>query len=47
MGGQGRCTMVWLYGFKLHIVINDCGEIIQWPFTLENMDDRVPRKTRI
>jgi hypothetical protein len=26
---KGKCTMGWFYGFKLHLVINDKGEIIQ------------------
>ncbi len=32
--------MGWFYGFKLHIVINDCGEIIQWVLTPGNANDR-------
>jgi hypothetical protein len=27
------------YGFKLHLVINDKGEIIQWLLTAGNIDD--------
>ena len=41
---QGRCTMGWFYGFKLHLVINDKGEIIQWMLTPGNCDDREPLK---
>ena len=33
---KGKCTMGWFYGFKLHIVINDRGEIIQWALTPGN-----------
>ena len=32
------------YGFKLHLIINDRGEIIQWSLTPGNTDDRVPLK---
>ena len=39
-----KCTMGWFYGFKLHIVINDRGEIIQWTLTPGNVDDREPLK---
>ena len=37
---KGKCTMGWFYGFKLHLVINDKGEIIQWKLTSGNVDDR-------
>lgn len=43
---QGKCTMGWFYGFKLHLVINDKGEIIQWMLTPGNVDDREPLKDR-
>ena len=34
--------MGWFYGFKLHIIINDRGEIIDMVFTRANVDDRKP-----
>jgi len=37
---KGNCTMGWFYGFKLHLIINDKGEIIQWMLTSGNTDDR-------
>ena len=43
---KGKCTMGWFYGFKLHLVINDKGEIIQWKLTLGNVDDREPLKDK-
>ena len=43
---KGKCTMGWFYGFKLHLVINDKGEIIQWVLTPGNCDDREPLKNR-
>jgi len=35
-------------GVKLHVVINDCGELLGIQLTLENVDDRrpVPAMTR-
>lgn len=36
--------MGWFYGFKLHIVINDRGEIINFAITQANVDDREPLK---
>lgn len=38
----GKSTMGWFYGFKLHIVINDKGEIINFAITQANVDDREP-----
>ena len=34
--------MGWFFGFKLHIVINDKGELIAFKMTPANTDDRVP-----
>ena len=31
--------MDWLYGFKLHLIINDEGEIISFCLTSGNIDD--------
>lgn len=36
---KGKSTMGWFFGFKLYIVINDCGEIISWTLTLGNTYD--------
>lgn len=36
---KGKCTMGWLYGSKLHILINNRVEIIQWTLTPGNLDD--------
>lgn len=38
---KGKCTTDWFYGFKLHLVINDKGEIIQWQLTPGNIDDKI------
>ena len=32
--------MGWLYGFKLHLIINDEGEILSFCLTSGNVDDR-------
>lgn len=37
--------MGWFHGFKLHIVINDKGEIISFAVTQANVDDREPLKS--
>lgn len=40
----GKSTMGWFYGFKLHIVINDKGEILNFMITQAHVDDRDPLK---
>jgi hypothetical protein len=34
--------MGWFYGFKLHLVVNDIGELLALRLTFANVDDRVP-----
>ena len=40
---DGKGTMGWCHGFKLHFVCNDRGEIITFSFTGANVDDRNPK----
>ena len=37
---RGKCPMGWFFGFKLHLIINDKGEILNFMFTPGNVDDR-------
>ena len=37
---RGFCSIGWFYGFKLHLIINDRGEIISFFLTKGNVDDR-------
>ena len=39
---RGTCSLGWLYGFKLHLIINDRCEILNFMFTPGNVDDRQP-----
>ncbi len=39
---RGKGSMGWFYGFKLHLVINDCGELLACQITPGNVDDREP-----
>lgn len=36
----GKSTMGWFFGFKLHLIINDKGEILNFYLTKGNVDDR-------
>lgn len=38
----GKSTMGWFYGFKLHLIVNEKGEIINFIITQGNVDDRKP-----
>jgi len=40
----GKSTMGWFFGFKLHLLINDKGEILNFVLTQANVDDREPLK---
>ena len=40
----GKSTMGWFYGFKLHLIINDKGEVLNFVITQANVDDRDPLK---
>lgn len=39
---DGKGTMGWCHGFKLHLLCNDSGEIISFCLTVANVDDRNP-----
>lgn len=39
---RGKSSVGWFYGFKLHLVINDKGEILAFHISAGNMDDRTP-----
>ena len=45
---RGKTSVDWFYGFKLHLVINDRGELLGCYLTPGNCDDRrpVPRMVR-
>ena len=40
----GKSTMGFFFGFKLHLIINDKGEILNFVITQGNVDDREPLK---
>lgn len=39
---RGKTSTGWFYGFKLHLVINDCGQLLNACFTPGNINDREP-----
>jgi hypothetical protein len=39
---RGKTSMGWFFGFKLHLIINDRGELLNLMLTPGNVDDRKP-----
>lgn len=39
---RGKTSVGWFFGFKLHLVFNDCGELLTFKLTPGNVDDRAP-----
>ena len=39
---KAKSTTGWFFGFKLHLIINDHGEIMNFQLTKGNIDDRKP-----
>ena len=40
LAARGKSSVDWFYGFKLHLVVNDCGELLSVSITAGNVDDR-------
>lgn len=41
---RGQCSIGWFYGFKLHLITNDMGQVVDFMLTPGNVDDRKPLK---
>lgn len=39
---RGKNSMGWFYGFKLHVVVNERGELLACRLSAGNVDDRTP-----
>lgn len=39
---RGRCSMGWFFGFKLHVICNEKGELLNFMITPGDVDDRKP-----
>lgn len=42
IAARGKTTKGWFHGFKLHLAVNDRGELLAFQLTPGNTDDRVP-----
>ena len=39
---RGKCSMGWFFGFKLHLICNEKGELLNFMITPGDVDDRKP-----
>ena len=46
IAAKGQSSLGWFFGLKLHIIINDKGEILTFLLTPGNVDDREPLKCK-
>lgn len=42
MARRGKSSTGWFFGFKLHIVVNETGELLAWMLTSGNVNDQAP-----
>lgn len=42
LAARGKTSMGWFFGFKLHFIVNDRGEVLAVRVTRANVDDRKP-----
>jgi Transposase DDE domain len=42
LAARGKTSVDWFFGFKLHLVVNDRGELLNFILTPGNTDDRTP-----
>ena len=42
LAARGKTSTGWFYGFKLHLVFNEQGELLNMALTPGNTDDRKP-----
>ncbi len=42
LAARGKTSVDWFFGFKLHLVVNDKGELLNFTLTPGNTDDRQP-----
>lgn len=44
---RGKSSTGWFYGFKLHLLVDECGHILSFCITRGNVDDRKPVPTML
>lgn len=44
---RGKCSMGWFFGFKLHLICNEKGEVLNFIITPGDVDDRKPLEYKV
>jgi hypothetical protein len=44
LASRGKSSMGWFFGFKLHIIVNELGELLAFKITRGNLNDHIPVK---
>jgi transposase len=47
LAARGKCSIGYFWGFKLHLVVNDQGELLSFLLSPGNVDDRKPVPTLV
>jgi hypothetical protein len=47
IAARGKTTLGWFFGFKLHLIVNELGELLACQLTPGNVDDRKPLPTLV
>jgi hypothetical protein len=42
LAARGQSSLGWFYGFKLHLIVNEVGDLLAFTLTPGNVDDRKP-----
>ncbi|MGD1853996.1 MAG: transposase [Leptolyngbyaceae cyanobacterium] len=42
MAARGKTSVGWFYGLKLHLVVSEYGDLLNFTLTPGNTDDRKP-----
>lgn len=42
IASRGKSTMGWFFGFKLHLIVSEQGDLLAWKLTKGHVDDRKP-----
>ena len=44
LASRGKSSLGWFFGFKLHLIVNEVGELLAFKVTTGNVNDRTPVK---
>ena len=44
LASRGKSSLGWFFGFKLHLIVNQVGELLAFKVTTGNVNDRTPVK---